>query len=210
MHASGVHGERQLAAADGVCGLIAGAIEAAAVETPMQAISIKMLHDQSPAGPHKYRGLSFVQVARAIHAEHGLRRGFYCGVQPTVLKGAAVNCIRFPAFNAIKRALQADTPPGEHAPLPLPPAQAIVAGGSAGALSVLLTHPIDTVMGNMQGLESGRYRNAFDCARALVRAGGVQSLYFGMSTRIVRVVAEVGLSFSLYEQLSPALDRWLG
>ena len=52
--------------------------------------------------------------------------------------------------------------------------------------------------------------NTFACARDIVRAGGVRALYFGLSTRTARVFCEVGLQFSLYEQISPWLDRALG
>lgn len=210
----GVRGEQQLALADTVCGFLSGMVEAALVQTPNQAVSVKMLHDQSPAGLQQYRGMNFFQAARAIHTEHGFVRGFYCGLEPAVIKGASTNCIRFPVFNAIKRWFQRDDARGSDgataASRPLPVRQSLAAGAFAGAVSAVLTHPIDTVMGNMQGLESGRYRSSWDCGRALVKAGGVRSLYFGLTTRVVRVVVEMSVTFTLYEQVSPIVDRWLG
>ena len=190
---------------DTVCGCLAGIVEAACAQTPNQAISIKMLHDQSPAGSQKYRGLGFFGVAAAIHREHGFVRGFYCGIGPAVIKGATTNCIRFPVFGAIKRALQGS---GESV-APLPPVQSALAGAFAGAFSAVVTHPIDTIMGNMQGLESGRYKSSFECGRALVRAGGVRALYHGLGTRVVRVIVEMSLTFCLYEQVSFALEQLL-
>ena len=135
-------------------------------------------------------------------------RGFYCGVEPAVIKGAATNCIRFPVFGAIKRALQGGGDDGGGG-RPLPPVQSALAGAFAGAFSAVVTHPIDTIMGNMQGLESGRYRNSLECGRALVRAGGVGALYHGLGTRVARVIVEMSLTFSLYEQVSFALEQWL-
>ena len=202
----GMEGERQQAAADTACGFLAGIMEAAAVQTPNQSISTKMLHDQSPAGSQKYRGLNFFQAARAIHAEHGFARGFYCGLEPAIIKGATTNCIRFPVFGALKRWFQRE----DDTARPLTVSQSMMAGAIAGAVSAVATHPIDTVMGNMQGLESGRYRSSMACARELVRAGGVASLYFGLATRVVRVVLEMSVTFTLYEQISPVVDRWLG
>ena len=80
-----------------------------------------------------------------------------------MIKGASTNCIRFPVFGAIKRALQ-----GPDADRPLPPLQAMLAGGTAGAISAGATHPIDTILGNMQGLESrGATRAAGSAANAL-------------------------------------------
>ena len=43
-----------------------------------------------------------VQVAAAIYREHGFVCGFYCGVEPAVMKGASTNCIRFTVFGSIK------------------------------------------------------------------------------------------------------------
>ena len=47
------------------------------------------------------------------------------------------------------------------------------------------------------------------CARALVAAGGLRALFFGLGPRVVRVTIEVGLQFSLYEAVAPWLDRIL-
>ena len=197
---------RNHAASDTACGFGAGLCEAALAQTPNQAISTKMLHDASPAGSQRYR--SFLHATRSIYAEHGFWRGFFCGLEPAVIKGAATNCIRFPTFGAIKRSMQRRD--GADPAAPLPPSQAIVAGGLAGAISAVVTQPIDTVMAQAQGLESAKFRNTFACARDIVRAGGVRALYFGLSTRTARVFCEVGLQFSLYEQISPWLDRALG
>lgn len=214
----------QRAVSDTVCGLGAGVVEAALCQTPNQAISTKMLHDQSlPAEQRRFRGLSVFGAARAIHAESGFFGGFYCGVAAAVTKGAMTNMLRFPIFGACKRALQGGEQPaaprrtasgheliGDATPAaPLPPLQAIAAGAFAGAISALVTQPVDTIMGNMQGLESGRYTSMYHCARTLVDAGGFAALYNGIGPRLARVTCEVGLQFALFEQVSPLVDRWL-
>ena len=195
---------RNHAASDTACGFGAGLCEAALAQTPNQAISTKMLTTRAPpaaALPQLFH------ATRSIYAEHGFWRGFFCGLEPAVIKGAATNCIRFPTFGAIKRLMQRRD--GADPAAPLPPSQAIVAGGLAGAISAVVTQPIDTVMAQAQGLESAKFRNT-SRARDIVRAGGVRALYFGLSTRTARVFCEVGLQFSLYEQISPWLDRALG
>ena len=45
-----------------------------------------------------WRVASVFQVAAAIYREHGFVCGFYCGVEPAVMKGASTNCIRFTVF----------------------------------------------------------------------------------------------------------------
>ena len=81
----------------------------------------------------------------------------------------ATNSIRFPVFGGLKRLLQDGDAQNAG---PLPPSQALLAGGSAGAISAVVTQPIDTVMAQAQGLESKRFRSTWHCARELVAAGG--------------------------------------
>eukprot|EP00962_Isochrysis_galbana_P016016 scaffold4577_cov135-Isochrysis_galbana.AAC.4 len=142
---------RQRAAqVEAACGLGAGMVEAALGQTPSQAIATKMLHDASPAGPRRLHGLW--HAVHTIYTEHGVRRGFFCGLQPAVIKGGATNCIRFPVYGMLKR-LMAD--PAQPAAT-LPPARAVLCGGLAGVVSAVATQPIDTVMAQAMGLESHR------------------------------------------------------
>ena len=198
------------AAVDTACGFGAGLCEAALGQTPNQAISTKMLHDASPSGQRRFR--SFAHAVSLIYAEHGFWRGFFCGIEPALIKGATTNAIRFPVFGALKqRLLERESAAGAQQPRSqLRPAEAVLAGATAGAVSAVATQPIDTVMAQAQGLESHRFRNSLHCAREIVAAGGVRALYFGVGPRVVRVMIEVGLQFSLYEAIAPRIDRLLG
>ena len=89
---------------DFVNGMLSGALEAALVQTPNQAIQVKMVHDQSPNGPKRYRSL--VHAAREIHREFGFVNGFTGGMTPTILKVSLCNAIRFTGFGAISDRLR--------------------------------------------------------------------------------------------------------
>lgn len=173
------------------CGLSAGVVEAVLTQTPMQAIQIKLVHDASPAVVNKrFRGMSFLQACRDILRVDGFVRGFYCGLGPAVAKGAVTNGVRFFGYHAL---VGRDKPPA--------PLLSMAAGGAAGAVSAVISQPIDTVKANMMGLDAGRYKNAFDCALAIVRADGVFALWNGVGPRTARVFIEVGLQFTLFEQI---------
>ena len=189
-------------AVDTANGFLAGIVEAALCQTPNQVMAIKMIHDQSPRGPKQYTGLA--HVVASIWRADGLG-GFFQGVGPAVAKGAATNAIRFLGYGQIKRWMQG--PPSDGGPpAALSPVQAMLAGGTAGAVSAVLTQPIDTVKANMMGLEASRFHSSFACAADLVRAGGLPALMNGVGPRVVRVFIEVGLQFSLFESVGRLLD----
>ena len=48
------------------------------------------------------------------------------------------------------------------------------AGAVAGAISAVISQPVDTVKANMMGLDRGAYASSLDCARAIVKADGVR------------------------------------
>lgn len=187
-------------------GLVAGVIEAALCQTPSQVIGIKLIHDQSPRGPKHYSGL--MHCVGSIHRADGVL-GFFQGLTPAVLKGATTNAIRFFGYGHIKRIVQGPPSADGTPPPPLTPMQAMLAGGTAGAASAVLTQPIDTVKANMMGLEAARFKSSFACAAALVRAGGLPALMNGVGPRVVRVFIEVGLQFSLFESVGRLIDRAL-
>jgi len=188
-------------------GFMAGIVEAALCQTPNQVIAIKMIHDQSPGGPRQDQG--FVHAVGSMWRADGVG-GFFQGIGPAVLKGAVTNSIRFLGFGRIKHLIQGDPTPDGAPPPPLAPWQAMLAGGTAGAISAVVSQPIDTVKANMMGLEAHRYRSSLGCLADLVRAGGVSCLFYGVGPRVVRVFIEVGLQFSLFESVSRLIDKQLG
>ena len=81
----------------------------------------------------------------SIHREFGLVKGFLGGMAPTVLKVPLCNAIRFAGFGSLSDRLRArpDRPGGAGAPLQ--PYETMAAGGVAGAVSAVLSQPIDVV-----------------------------------------------------------------
>jgi len=203
---------------DTASGFVAGVVEGILCQTPMQNIAIKMVHDQSPLGPKRFSGL--VHALQLIHAEHGIGRGFFGGFVPAVAKGAITNCIRFLGYGLITRSMMrqqqsdaADMAGGTvgsgAANAPLPAWKTMLAGGIAGAVSAVVSQPIDTVKANMMGLEGKRFNSTVGCTMQLVRAGGVLSLFQGVGPRAARVFVEVGLQFTLFEAIGRQLDALL-
>lgn len=90
-------------ASDFFYGLLAGALEAALVQVPNQAVQVKMVHDQAPRGPKRYRNL--LHAVREIHLEFGFVKGFMGGLMPTIAKVSLCNAIRFAGLAAYHLAI---------------------------------------------------------------------------------------------------------
>ncbi|CAM9887852.1 unnamed protein product [Sphacelaria rigidula] len=188
-------------------GTVAGAMESAVCLTPLQNIQIKMTQDMnSPQQSRIYRG--FVHALSEIPRREGLRAGFFSGLLPTVAKGAINNCIRFGLYNEMAGALRRTR--GEAADEALGPSAAFGLGAAAGAVSAVVTHPIDTVKSNLQGLSARRYSGSVDCFRQIVASSGVVGLFRGLTPRVIRVCLEIGLQFSLYDTICRYTDKALG
>ena len=82
-----------------------------------------------------------------------------------------------------------------------------LAGGIAGAASVLGNNPIDVIKTNMQGLDAHKYTGPVDCAKQIWRQEGIRGFYKGAIPRMTRVVLDVALTFTLYENIKIMLDK---
>ncbi|KAJ8603984.1 hypothetical protein CTAYLR_003363 [Chrysophaeum taylorii] len=182
------------------CGLVAGAVEGMLTQTPMQAIQIKLVHDASPGVVNKrFAGMGFLESVAAIVRKDGFWNGLYCGVGPAVAKGAVTNGLRFFGYHGIVNRVSPRDKPSV--------ALSMTAGGLAGAFSAVVSQPIDTVKANMMGLDAHRYKSSWDCAWSIIKADGLVALWNGVGPRTGRVFLEVGLQFSLFEQIFSLVDR---
>jgi solute carrier family 25 citrate transporter 1 len=80
-----------------MCGLAAGAAEAAIVVTPMETLKVKLIHDKLSPEP-KYRNL-FHGIYK-IGQQYGIG-GIYSGLLPTILKQSSNQGTRFLVFGEI-------------------------------------------------------------------------------------------------------------
>ena len=80
-------------------------------------------------------------------------------------------------------------------------------GALAGATSACVSHPVDTVKSNMMGLRRKQFKNSFDCLVKIFQEQGFRGVYAGLPPRIVRVILENALLFTLYDRIDKLLSR---
>lgn len=177
-----------------LCGFIAGTSEAILAVTPIETIKTRVA-DDARRGTLRYTG-SFDAVGKIVRSE-GLS-GIYRGVVPTILKQGTNQMVRFP-FQQFFVGLIA----GEDEVKRKNPFYNGIAGAMAGAASVIVTMPQDTIKTRMQGEDAKvLYKNTIDCARQIIRTEGVMFFYSGTWPRLIRVSLDVGITFFIYPLLN--------
>lgn len=61
----------------------------------------------------------------------------------------------------------------------------------------------------MQGLDAHKYKGTLDCAVQIVKNEGIKGLYKGTVPRLSRVVLDVAITFTLYEQITKLINYFI-
>lgn len=178
----------------GICG---GASEAVFAVTPIETLKTRVTDDMR-RGTKNYTGSmdAFVKILR----QEG-PMGLYRGVVPTILKQSTNQMVRFPVQHAAKNAMT-----GGDKSLDKHPLYNGLAGAIAGAASVILTMPQDTVKTRMQGEEAKKlYSGTVDCATKILRQEGPMFFFSGTWPRMIRVSLDVAITFAIF----PVLGKYI-
>lgn len=175
-----------------VSGGVAG-ICAALCTCPLDVIKTRLQVQTSFAGQpgHKYEGP--VHAFRLILQEEGLR-GFYRGINPTMLGLVPTWAIYFTVYDYLKT-LQASR--AETAPTSVHLSSAVV----AGAISSTITSPVWLVKTRMQTQSSqGHYISTWQSMKYIKNTEGFFALYKGLAPGLLGLV-HVAVQFPLYEKI---------
>merc|ERR1712046_415893 len=117
------------------------------------------------------------------------------GVSATIAKQATNQAVRFPVQFF---AMQAMT--GGDAAYKTNPLYNGASGAIAGAVSVILTMPQDTVKSRMQGEEAKKlYKGTMDCAMQILKNDGPMFFYSGTWPRMIRVSLDVAITLRSFQ-----------
>lgn len=72
---------------------------------------------------------------------------------------------------------------------------------------MLGNNPIDVVKTNMQGLEAHKYNGSWHCFTTIAKQEGIRGFYKGCGARLSRVILDVAITFTLFEQIKGMLDK---
>jgi len=181
-------------------GGIGGACEAVVAVTPMETIKTKLIHDShAPIEQRKYKGVIH-GVTTIVRAEGW--HGIYKAPLATVIKQSTNQMARFGVYDSIKYYITG-SPTGH-----LNFFQNLMAGATAGAVSVILNNPFDVVKSQMQGLESSKYTGIIDCFKKILNQQGPGYFYRGVTPRMIRVCGDAAISFTAYNELVELINNF--
>merc|ERR1719220_1710839 len=171
----------------GACG---GVSEAVLAVTPIETLKTRVTDDMR-RGTKNYSG-SLDACVKILKAEGP--GGLYRGVVPTIAKQGTNQMVRFPVQHLTLQAMVG----GDKEKMKSPIFNGI-AGAAAGAVSVILTMPQDTVKTRMQGEEAKQlYKGTLDCATQILGKEGPAFFFSGTWPRMIRVSLDVGITFCIF------------
>jgi len=175
----------------GACG---GVSEAVLAVTPIETLKTRVTDDMR-RGTGKYTG-SLDACMKILKAEGP--GGLYRGVVPTIAKQATNQAVRFPTQFYFLKFMVGDDKEKQKDPI-----MNGLAGAVAGAVSVIVTMPQDTIKTRMQGEEAKKlYKGTMDCAMQILKNDGPAFFYAGTWPRMIRVSLDVGITFCVFPLLS--------
>uniref|UniRef100_A0A7S2ZNN5 Mitochondrial carrier protein n=1 Tax=Rhodosorus marinus TaxID=101924 RepID=A0A7S2ZNN5_9RHOD len=157
--------------------------------------------------PRMYK--TFMDAVRTILADEGLR-GFYAGVQPTLIEIVPYIALHFTFYEGLKSVFRRFH---EDPNYKLNPVESLIAGGLSGLGSKILTLPLDTVKKRMQVqgqfYSETKYTGFLDVFQKVYRSDGLKGLFRGWQPSIIKAVPNSAITFAIFESAKQWLDKYI-
>jgi solute carrier family 25 protein 42 len=177
--------------------LIAGAIAGACAKTLIAPLDrIKITFQTSSSMKFSWKAVG--QELSRVWASDGMR-GLFRGHSATLYRVIPYASIQFATFDAIKAKRKR---PGKECAW----YELLVAGAAAGAVSVIVTYPLDLARARMAVAEfkkGGVYENLSTGYRKY----GFSSLYRGLSPTLLGILPYAGISFATFDTLKNQVQK---
>jgi len=171
------------------CGMGAGMCEALFWTAPTERLKVLR---QASAGMGVGGGSTSVLT---VVREQGLG-GLYVGALPTAARQASSTAVRVATLAHIKTSVCSLLGYDKKA---APLWVTFLAGGTGGAVSVILNNPIDVVKSRIQ---SGKHTSITACVTQLLQTEGVSAFGAGLQARCVRLFLSQAIQFTIVDALT--------
>lgn len=152
-------------------GITTGAI-AISVAQPTDVVKVRMQAQSRTTASNVTRYSSSLQAYRYIYKNEGMK-GLWTGLGPNIARNSVVNAAELVCYDSIKDLLLQYKIMNDGLPCHF------AAAFSAGFVATLVASPIDVVKTRFMNASVGTYSSVWDCAKCLVRGGGLLAFYKG-------------------------------
>jgi len=181
-----------------ISGLFAGFTEAIVWTTPTERLKV-LRQNEITSGGNKYNSL--VGGMATVVKEQGIQ-GLYKGVVATGIRQASSVGVRFMLYNEV-RALISGNEKGK-------PWHSMLAGGTVGAISVIVNNPVDVVKSRIQAQGSTgdlKYTGTVQAFLRIMKEEGFKTFFKGVEARVLRVGLGQAITFATYEQILQLVEK---
>lgn len=175
-----------------ICGGLAGSVAKTAI-APMDRV--KIIFQTAFHKPFSFSA-AWAEGVKIVRREGALK--LWRGNGATLVRVYPYSGTQFLSFDLLKHHILRNSGRSR-----LTPGEKFLAGGVAGALSVLVTYPLDVARARLAVQRDGRevYTGLRHALRSMYSTGGVAGLYRGIVPTLLGIVPYSGLSFATYHHL---------
>lgn len=164
---------------------------------PLDTIRVRL--QTAPKG--RFTGISDV-VAQTIR--HEGPRALYKGIVSPLVAQALMKATMFVSFGRAKRFMMERNQQSGHPTALLPLWQLYLCGSFAGMCNATVANPFELVRNRLQvqyqrSIAASQYKGPIDCARQIVREGGLPRLWLGLGPMMLRDVPGLGAWYGCFE-----------
>lgn len=125
------------------------------------------------------------------------------GVVATSIRQASSVGVRFMLYNEVKGMIAGNNKSQ--------PWHAMLAGGTVGAISVIVNNPVDVVKSRIQAQSAGVkvYTGTIQAFTKILREEGFKTFFKGVEARVLRVGLGQAITFATYEQILALVETVL-
>lgn len=174
------------------------------IVAPLERLKIMMQADTHG----KYRGV--LNASRSmIREETSFSRAMFRGNGVNLMRIIPTALIQLGVVNALHDLYSDEYQSLDKDARRIRALEKVMIGGLSGFISTALLYPLEFARGriSLQNATFSPYSGAIDCLRKTAAKDGIRSIYRGLTPSILGIFPYVGISFSAFEALRPALPK---
>ncbi len=177
-----------------------GAAIAESVCMPLDVSKVR-LQVQAPLPDGSFRYTGFLQCVRRIAAEEGTA-ALWRGIEPALVRQVSYTGLSFVLYTPVRNAIAGDVPADQ-----IPFWKRVLAGGTAGGVSILAMNPTDVVKTQVQVKQGRTARSMSSVISTIYSTAGVTGFWRGWQPNVTRCFIVNACEIGVYDEAKMRIGR---